>query len=842
MKRLILLLMLCLSVSLTEAQKISHSFRDVPMSEALKIIENSTKKYTINFIYNELEDFTVTTTVKKKRVPDAIKQIIGFYPIKMTVDSNNIFVECVNKSERKLIGRIVDNNNQPVIYANVALLNCADTTSFITGGVSNEAGQFVIPCKDERVRVRITCVGYNTIYRTMTVGDIGTIRMRPSSYILKNVIVKGDNVIKKEDRTIYLPTKKQVNASNSGIGLLFYLMIPQLNVDKINKSILSNDNKSVTLCINDREAQISEVNQLRPRDIARVEFLNYPTTGIYAGDRAVVNFVMKKYDTGGYVDARSMNAAIFSTGSFDTKLNIDNKKFNYTVLAGTSYEDDRKSGNDLTETYNFEGNSIVRNEQYVSGKYKDNMHYGLGRAEYNNKSVHLWGECGFVWDQDPLCRGTYNTSYQPQLFASSVTTNEQSTRTAKPYIQISGSKMFSENERLASSISYSYSHNDYNRTYTENTFSPIISNSKEDYHDINAIVDYSNSFKHRNNIRIVAAEFFKKSIGDYSGSNSSHQNLMTSELLAIARYNHGFGPKLNIMWRLGFDYTIYKLNQNDKKTFFNPRANTAINYSINKKSSLSFSIDYGNSFPQLSFTSEVQQKVNPLMTLKGNPDLKIMKFLGYDLNYDLTLGIYNFNAYSHLLSSFHNTDDLYYEDNGNMIHTYTNACNYFSFYHGISNTVYLLNKSLQIQAGLSLSQTFITKLYTNHENWFTGNMRVTYMTGNFSFGANYSSKSKMISTCAPTGYTESNNNYSLWASYSNKGFFVEAGTSRPFGNDYVRSWFDYGKYSFERKNYSDSYGPYVYVQLSYTFDFGRKINKNGVEIDRSTNSGMLHPQ
>src|SRR5574344_726884 len=209
MKKHILLFIALIIASTASAERITLDFKDVSMSKALKEIEASTHKYTINFIYNELEDFTVTTSIKKEHVTDAVKKIIGFYPIKMTVDSNKIFVECINKSERKFIGRLVDTNNKPVTFANVALLNPIDST-FITGGVSNEAGQIVIPCSVEKVKVRITCMGYRTIYRTMSVDNVGTLRMEPSTYVLKNVTVNGENIIKKDDRTVYMPTKKQI--------------------------------------------------------------------------------------------------------------------------------------------------------------------------------------------------------------------------------------------------------------------------------------------------------------------------------------------------------------------------------------------------------------------------------------------------------------------------------------------------------------------------------------------------------------------------------------------------------------------------------------------------------
>ncbi len=171
MKRYILFLIASLVAISVSAQRITHDFRDVSMSKALKIIEANTSKYKINFIYNELEDFTVTTSIDKKSVPDAIRDVIGFYPIKMTVDGDNIFVECVQKENTKLIGEVVDKKGQPIVYANISLLSAKDST-FINGGVSNLAGKFVIPCGAKHALVKISCIGYKTILKPFDAGDI----------------------------------------------------------------------------------------------------------------------------------------------------------------------------------------------------------------------------------------------------------------------------------------------------------------------------------------------------------------------------------------------------------------------------------------------------------------------------------------------------------------------------------------------------------------------------------------------------------------------------------------------------------------------------------------------
>ena len=69
----------------------------------------------------------MTKSIRNQSVPDAIMQLIGFYPIRMTQVEDNIMVECTQKTPTKMIGRIIDNKNRPVDFANVALLNVRDS-------------------------------------------------------------------------------------------------------------------------------------------------------------------------------------------------------------------------------------------------------------------------------------------------------------------------------------------------------------------------------------------------------------------------------------------------------------------------------------------------------------------------------------------------------------------------------------------------------------------------------------------------------------------------------------------------------------------------------------------
>ena len=175
-----------------QAQKITRSYDNVSMSEALRDLNEQSRDYNISFLYNDLEDFRVTTSIKHKTVTEAIMQIIGFYPVRVVKrGENEIFVECTHKTERHLTGTIIDENRQPVPYANIYLLHPSDST-VIGGGVSNEAGVFVIPYEQATVLVRISYVGYKTVYRLCNNEQVGTIQMKPETMTIKGVVVTGE--------------------------------------------------------------------------------------------------------------------------------------------------------------------------------------------------------------------------------------------------------------------------------------------------------------------------------------------------------------------------------------------------------------------------------------------------------------------------------------------------------------------------------------------------------------------------------------------------------------------------------------------------------------------------
>ena len=188
---LFFLFFLLILVQHSYAQRITRQYNNVSFSAALKDLNAHQHKYTINFVYDELEDFKVTKSIHNQNVPNAIMQLIGFYPIRMTQVENNIMVECTQKSTFRYKGRILDERGNAAEYATIALLSPIDST-IVGHGVSNENGFFVIPSNSRKVLARISYIGYKTVSRIYNNTEMGVIRLHPKTMIVKGVVVKGD--------------------------------------------------------------------------------------------------------------------------------------------------------------------------------------------------------------------------------------------------------------------------------------------------------------------------------------------------------------------------------------------------------------------------------------------------------------------------------------------------------------------------------------------------------------------------------------------------------------------------------------------------------------------------
>ena len=345
MRKPILILFLSALMQSSFAQRITHTFSDVSMSDALVWLQSQTERYDISFVYNELEDFRVSTEVKNQSVPDAIQQIIGFYPIRMTRNGERkLFVECTHKASRHVKGHLVDEQNLPVVYANIALLSPSDSTigsaelKVLLGGVSNEDGFFIIPCEYRNVLARISYVGYKTLYLPCTPTDLGTIRMERDDVLLKNVTVKGDLPTYRLMKGGMMANVEGTLLAELGTVLDVLEQLPRLQVDD-DKVRVAGKEGTPLIYINGRVMRNSEeLRQLKSRDIKSIEVLTTPGPQYASHVSSVIRIKTRRQQGEGWSGSLSHYSRWSVKHTMFDYLSLNYRRDNLDIFAHLNYE------------------------------------------------------------------------------------------------------------------------------------------------------------------------------------------------------------------------------------------------------------------------------------------------------------------------------------------------------------------------------------------------------------------------------------------------------------------------------------------------------------------------
>ena len=418
MKRLSFILLLCAMVSLVSAQRITHDFYDVSLSDAMKYIQSQTTNYDVIFIYDELEDFRVTTDVRHKSVMDAIMQIVGFYPIRVYKSGEKeIYVECTHKTDRHLTGTIIDEQGVPVAYANVAILNPSDST-LLSGGVSNESGYFAVPYErlrvgdgtsgmQERVLARISYVGYKTIYHMCDKPELGTIRMHPDNYTLNGVEIHGERPKVVLQGNSLLMNVEGTMMERMGTAEDVLTRVPMIAKRGEGYEILGKGTPLIYL--NNRKlTDLNELRNIQSDNIRNVEVIQNPGARYDASVNAVIIIRTKRaageglgvelssWSRGGrgYANNERVNLT-YSTGGLELFANLfgaynkrwSSGEFEQTVFADTLWVINNKQQNHVRNPFlegRFGFNYQISDNHSFGGFYQNTYDYVKTRSEYDD--------------------------------------------------------------------------------------------------------------------------------------------------------------------------------------------------------------------------------------------------------------------------------------------------------------------------------------------------------------------------------------------------------------------------------------------------------------------------
>ncbi|MBQ8442386.1 MAG: carboxypeptidase-like regulatory domain-containing protein, partial [Bacteroides sp.] len=221
-----------------------------------------------------------------------------------------LLVQGMAMAGNRISGVVVDDNDaSALIGATVVLLD--ERMNQQVGVTTDADGRFELKeVEPGNYVLQCSYVGYEAftivLKRLDKNTDLGEIRLKPSSALLEEVVVEGERVVQKVDRQVIMPTETQRKVATNGVSLLQHLQLSNLSVNPMTKAIATHYGESVQLRINGVEATHAEVVAIRPADVIRVEYHDQPGLR-YGGAAAVVNYIVKKKDTGGNVSADLTN-------------------------------------------------------------------------------------------------------------------------------------------------------------------------------------------------------------------------------------------------------------------------------------------------------------------------------------------------------------------------------------------------------------------------------------------------------------------------------------------------------------------------------------------------------
>lgn len=680
--------------------------------------------------------------------------------------------------------------------------------------------------------VTIMCLCFNVSYAQKP----DTTKTSIQAKELDEVVVKASYLTREDDHILAIPTKEQRKHAVTGYDLLNNLMIPGVSVERSTGSVTT-PSGAATLYIDGRKVDFREVQSLRPKDIARVEFFDVPT-GKYAKDAYAINIVMKPLNNGGYTQLDASQGAGYLNGDYNlvSKFVTGTKSLN--IWAGYSLENPKSSMNE-NEVFNFPDYQLNRQLFYNNAENRHTEEYVQASISNRGKKYIWMLRGGMAWNDIRNNVNNGMTDYwqtKASVKDGSILNINSRNKSYRPSVYFYGLHTFSDTKSLDYVFDGYYSRNDYNRFYNEDdeSFHSLV---KEDYYYVKANANYSMAFSHRNRLAFSLFEFMRISDSEYTGTSIYNQNLHSSETILFADYSQRLG-RFFFDINPGLSFLTYSLKGMEPINHLTPRLQTRAAYKIDKVQQLQFTFALGNTYLRINTINNVEQQIDPIIILKGNPDMDNSILLNPRLSHTLNLNKFALQTGVSYFYQNHSIISDYYIRDGHLISTFRDDCIYHRPSADISMT-YKPSGSLNMK----LSSQWIEHLVregTEHRNLssISGSAMVNYYIQDFSFSVSLATPSRDLidSQISRKTYWQ----YQLSAMWKHGNWAIEANANNLFmmKNNIVDE-LSTPYYSFKQINQSRSYNQYATLKIVYSFDYGKKTSQTPDYEHKNSESAIL---
>lgn len=456
-------------------------------------------------------------------------------------------------------GKVVS-ENETVEFANVVLQT--KDSLFVAGGVTDGKGKFMMEnVMPGNYRLCISGMGYVTriipLDQLTTSKDLGIIVIAPASIMLKEVVVTGASVINAADRKIILPTAHQLKAASNGLSLLQQMKLSRIQVDQMRNKVTSSGEGEVQLRINGVSAEMQDILVLRPEDVIRIEYHDAPSLRYGDNTAAVIDYIVRRHETGGYVafDTQNSPHVLFGNNNFTVKVN--HKKSEFGLNYNNTYRSVDNYWRNNWETFRYEdGSSFTRVEDGIPDKISTYGHT-IG-MNYSFQDQGKWFFNSTVrWAFNQNTQNNRSKLYTLEQPEESLIMKEHSTgRTSRPSVDLYFQCNLKNDQSLILNAVTTYIDTQSDRSYTEKKSDELLTDiystvSGDKYSFIGEAI-YERKVTKKS--RLSAGLKYQQSLADntYGGSETSETKMHEAHATAyveysgkIKRFNYSFGLQGN---------------------------------------------------------------------------------------------------------------------------------------------------------------------------------------------------------------------------------------------------------------------------------------------------------
>ncbi len=649
---------------------------------------------------------------------------------------------------------------------------------------------------------------------------------------LDEIVVEASYQRTSSNVSTYIPMARQKNAAADAISLLSLMAIPQIEVDPISQAVRTASGQGVAVFIDFLPATTQDLQGMRTQDVKKVEYYLHPTDPRFQGAHYAINFIMQKYEWGGYtkLTANKWFGVNRTEGEVYSKMAY--KSMIFDLYADEIYLTNRHGGASSVETFRFDDlygtgpQTVERTSETNSSLYRNNSNDFALRALYNSDKARISNRISYSLTKVPHNDVVNSLLYSSDLFSPTTATSLTSshnwalTYDGNFYVKISPKLSF---EAVAT---YKYGKNKTNSLYSTDETLSITNNASEDAHNLQINPRLYWRLNRKNTFIFYFATVQNWNFIDYYGNSPSHQKYNVGGYSAGAHYNLNldkwdFGGEFGWVWERNH---ISDSRMNDNF----PRAIAYATFSPTDKHQFEANWNYSKDVPDASQKSPNTLQQDELMWYQGTPTLSDYSYHSAGLSYTwLPSNKWQLSADGYIYMLGNRCVTIYSPTapEGTMLRRYVNDGDYRSGMLGISATAKFFGGKLiaKLRPQYWLRKT--TGAYASTRNELTCTAQLTYYFGKFYLWGWYMTPSRYQEE--QSGIVERTPaTYQIQLGWGDKGWNIRAGAYNFLRTSWKESHQTLSSeyYSFDRRQFSTARHWRITLAVSYTFGYGKKVD------------------